>query len=123
MGLIDSIRFFLYNVLSNIILFFMSCSFLTKRLYGTYSEKRSKVVLLVARWTYAFILIHNLVALPTFILKTLLKSYVVKQLELDYDIEKKLQTAQAILSEIEFITMVLSVPCHQWIALVNYPAS
>ncbi len=35
-------------------------------MYGTYSEKRSKVVVVVARWTYAWLLIHNLVSMASY---------------------------------------------------------
>merc|ERR1712203_244063 len=58
---IDSVRVFMYK------------SFCTRRLYGTYSEQRSDVVVLVARWTYSFLLIHNLIACASYALKVILR--------------------------------------------------
>ena len=53
--------------------FFFCFSFCTRRLYGTYSEQRSDVVVLVARWTYSFLLIHNLIACASYALKVILR--------------------------------------------------
>ena len=78
-------------------------SFCTNRLYGTYSEKRSKVVVLVARWTFSFLLIHNLVVMTNFALNLSTKLNV--ETGLEYFI-----IAHDILNEIELILVVLSVP-------------
>ena len=78
-------------------------SFCTNRLYGTYSEKRSKVVVLVARWTFSFLLIHNLVAMTNFAFNIIIKLQV--ETGLAYFI-----IAHDILNEIELILVVLSVP-------------
>ena len=78
-------------------------SFCTNRLYGTYSEKRSKVVVLVARWTFSFLLIHNLVAMTNFAFTVIIR------LEVDNDLAYFI-IAHDILNEIELILVVLSVP-------------
>ena len=78
-------------------------SFCTNRLYGTYSEKRSKVVVLVARWTFSFLLIHNLVTMTNFAFSIIIRL----QVETGLD---KFIIAHDILNEIELILVVLSVP-------------
>ena len=40
--------------------------FCTGRLYGTYSEHRSKLVVSVSRWMFAFLLLHNLAAITSY---------------------------------------------------------
>jgi len=100
---IDSVRVFLYNIVTTFLLFFMSKSFCTNRLYGTYSEKRSKVVVLVARWTFSFLLIHNLVTMTNFAFSIIIRL----QVETGLD---KFIIAHDILNEIELILVVLSVP-------------
>ncbi len=40
--------------------------FCTGRLYGTYSERRSTLTVTVSRWTFAFLLLHNLCAAGSF---------------------------------------------------------
>ena len=35
-------------------------------LFGTYSENRSPVVVLISRWTFAFLLLHNLTAIASY---------------------------------------------------------
>jgi len=108
---IDAVRTFLYNIVTTILLFVMSKSFCTTRLYGTYSEKRSKVVVMVARWTYSFLLLHNLISLTSFALNTAIRIDVETYLS-------KFTLAHTILSELELITVVLSVPMSYLIGMM-----
>jgi len=103
---IDSVKIILYNILTTFLLFFMSKSFCTSRLYGTFSEKRNEIVVIVTRWTYAFLLIHNLVAIANYILNTLISLRIEEILSGLYYYE----LSRKILDEIELFTVILSVP-------------
>jgi uncharacterized membrane protein len=41
-------------------------SLCSRRLYGTYSEQRSRLVVLISRWTFAFLILHNLAAMASY---------------------------------------------------------
>lgn len=109
---IDSVKILLYNILTTFLLFFMSKSFCTSRLYGTFSEKRNEIVVVVTRWTYAFLLIHNLVAIATFILNTLISLATLTNLKIDEILSGLyyFELSRDILHEIELFTVILSVP-------------
>lgn len=100
---VASVRTVLYNIISTILLFVMSRSFCTKRLYGTYSENRSKRVVLVARWTFAFLLIHNLVAMASYAIS------VIARLPSTSDVDKYVLVHNA-LDEAALFIAVLAVP-------------
>ena len=87
-------------------------SFCTSRLYGTFSEKRNEIVVIVTRWTYAFLLIHNLVAIATFILNTLISLATLTNLKIDEILSGLyyFELSRDILHEIELFTVILSVP-------------
>lgn len=78
-------------------------SFCTSRLYGTYSEKRSKVVVVISRWTFAWLLIHNMVSIASYAI------YVITLLPGTQNLGLFTITHQA-LEEAVLMTMVLSVP-------------
>ncbi len=40
--------------------------FCTGRLYGTYSERRSTLTVTVSRWTFTFLMLHNLTVAGSF---------------------------------------------------------
>jgi hypothetical protein len=40
--------------------------FCTTRLFGTYSERRNALVVVLSRWTFAFLLLHNLTAMASY---------------------------------------------------------
>ena len=40
--------------------------FCTRRQYGTYSDHRSPVVVLISRWTAFFLILHNLIAIASY---------------------------------------------------------
>ena len=64
-------------------------------------------MVVVTRWTYAFLLIHNLVAIANFILNTLISLEINEQLLSDlyyYELSRD------ILHEMELFTVILSVP-------------
>jgi len=102
---IESVRILLYNIITTILLFVMSKSFCTSRLYGTFSEKRNEIVVIVTRWTYSFLLIYNLVSIGSYVLFILIN---LKSLETEN--LKYLELARDILIEVELFTVVLSVP-------------
>ena len=86
-------------------------SFCTNRLYGTYSEKRSKVVVLVARWTFSFLLIHNLVTMTNFAFSVIIRlDYEAGVVVFESSVFKAITITNNILDEIELILVVLSVP-------------
>jgi len=101
---IDCIRTFFYNLVTTIILVAMSKSFCTSRLYGTYSEKRSKVVILVSRWTYSFLLLHNLVAITRLVID------IITRLDGLVEDTSTFTLTHEILSEIELILVILAIP-------------
>jgi len=100
---IDSVRVFLYNIISSILLIVMSRSFCTRTLYGTYSEQRATSVVIVARWTYAMLFLHNLVAMAAFAVK------VVTKVPSDLDLEQFTFSGN-VLDEVALALIVLSVP-------------
>ena len=75
-------------------------------------------MVVVTRWTYAFLLIHNLVAIANFILFTLINLKIEEILsdQYNYELSKALEISSAlelsrdILDEIEMFTVILSVP-------------
>jgi len=100
---IDSVRTFLYNIITAILLLVMSRSFCTRTLYGTYSEQRSGLVVLVARWTYSFLLLHNCVAIAAYAITVVTK--VPSELEVE-----QLLLASVILEEVALVLITLAVP-------------
>ena len=40
--------------------------FCTERLYSTYEDRRSPLIVHVARWTFTFVLLHNLAAMASY---------------------------------------------------------
>lgn len=42
------------------------CRFCTERLYSTYEDRRSPLIVHVARWTFTFVLLHNLSAMASY---------------------------------------------------------
>jgi len=107
---IDSAKLFLYNIITTFLLFFMSKSFCTSRLYGTFSEKRNEIVIVVTRWTYAFLLIHNLVAIAIYVIDVVVKVSDWKLIGNGLVIEDYLMLTIRILEEVEMFTVILSVP-------------
>ena len=63
-------------------------------------------MVIVTRWTYAFLLIHNLVAIANYILNTLISLEINELLSDLYYYE----LSRDILHEIELFTVILSVP-------------
>jgi len=100
---IDSVRVFLYNIISTILLIVMSRSFCTRTLYGTYSEQRATSVVIVARWTYALLFLHNLVAMAAYAVK------VVTKVPSDLDLELFIFSGN-VMDEVALALIVLSVP-------------
>ena len=97
--------------ISNLIKFFiLFSSFCTSRLYGTFSEKRNEIVVVVTRWTYAFLLIHNLVAIANYILNTLINLKIEEILSAPGKPGYYYELSRDILHEIELFTVILSVP-------------
>ena len=102
--------FYFYLLIYAILHIFFS--FCTSRLYGTFSEKRNEIVVVVTRWTYTFLLIHNLVAIATFILNTLISLATLTNLKIDQILSGLyyFELSRDILHEIELFTVILSVP-------------
>eukprot|EP00095_Tigriopus_kingsejongensis_P009822 snap_masked-scaffold1100_size62683-processed-gene-0.3 protein:Tk09822 transcript:snap_masked-scaffold1100_size62683-processed-gene-0.3-mRNA-1 annotation:"lipoma hmgic fusion partner-like 3 isoform 1" len=78
--------------------------FCTSRLYGTYEESRSTLVVVVSRWVFAFLLLHNLTAMASFgtfvaILVPGLTSETTNAI-----------LAHRILDEVAFFLIVLAIP-------------
>ena len=67
-------------------------------------------MVIVTRWTYAFLLIHNLVAIATFILNTLISLASLTNLKIDESGLYYFELSRDILHEIELFTVILSVP-------------
>ena len=80
-----------------------SFSFCTRTLYGTYSEQRSGLVVLVARWTYSFLLLHNCVAIAAYAVT------VVTKVPSELDLEQ-LTLASNILREVALVLITVAVP-------------
>lgn len=110
---IESVRVLLYNIISTILLFVMSRSFCTTTLYGTYSEQRSGVVVIVARWTYAFLLIHNLVTCTSYAINCVTR-YEVQGEDIDLS---TLTLIHKILEEVAVFVIVLAIPTSYLIGL------
>ena len=87
----------------NFIILRVSFSFCTRTLYGTYSEQRSGLVVLVARWTYSFLLLHNCVAIAAYAITVVTK--VPSELEVE-----QLLLASVILEEVALVLITLAVP-------------
>jgi len=81
----------------------MSRSFCTRTLYGTYSEQRSGLVVLVARWTYVFLLLHNCVDIAAYAVT------VVTKVPSERDLEQ-LNLALVVLQEVALILITIAVP-------------
>ena len=79
-------------------------------MYGTFSEKRNEIVVVVTRWTYAFLLIHNLVAIANYILNTLINLKIEEILSAPGKPGYYYELSRDILHEIELFTVILSVP-------------
>jgi hypothetical protein len=63
---ITTVKVFLYNVVTTAMLIGFSPRFCTERLYSTYEERRSPLIVQVARWTFSFLLLHNLAAMVSY---------------------------------------------------------
>ena len=85
---------------SNFILY----SFCTRTLYGTYSERRTTSVVIVSRWTFAFLLLHNLVQMASYAV------YVVTTVPSERDDLQSLGLIVTILNEVALLLIVLAVP-------------
>jgi len=111
---IDSIRVFLYNVVTSVMLGIMCRSFCTSTLYGTYSERRSGVVVLVARWTYAFLLIHNVVSIASY------ATNVISRLpQSTSDLISISILCHKILEEVSVFTIVMAIPTSYLVGVMS----
>jgi len=111
---IDTIRVFLYNFVTSVLLGIMCRSFCTSTLYGTYSERRSGVVVLVARWTYAFLLIHNVVSIASYV------TNVISRLpQSSGDLINISILCHKILEEVSVFTIVMAVPTSYLVGVMS----
>ena len=79
-------------------------SLCTRRLYGTYSEHRSPLVVLISRWTFAFLVLHNFTAMARY------GAYMATKEEVCVTCFETAQFVQKILDEVALFLIVLAVP-------------
>lgn len=101
---IAAAKTFLYNLVTSIILFVFTIRFCTSRLYGTYEERRSTLVVVVSRWVFAFFILHNLIAIASFG-----TSVAIRVPGLLNNLHPA-TLAHRILDEIAFLVIVLAIP-------------
>ncbi len=96
-----------YNECDKLIIYknecFYSCRFCTGRLYGTYSERRSTLAITVSRWTFTFLLLHNLTSVASYAATVCSKTLPDGQWQ-------KATLAHRILEEVALLLMVLCMP-------------
>ena len=81
-----------------------SFSLCTRRLYGTYSEQRSRLVVLISRWTFTFLILHNLTAMASY------GAYIAIKEEVCSSCLDIATTVKQILDEVVLFLIVLAVP-------------
>ena len=81
-----------------------SFSLCTRRLYGTYSEQRSRLVVLISRWTFTFLILHNLTAMASY------GAYIAIKEEVCSSCLDTATTVKQILDEVVLFLIVLAVP-------------
>jgi len=108
----QSLQFFLYNIITTILLFIMSRSICTSTLYGSYSEQRSQAVICIARWTYVFFLLHNFTACALYITRVFVYLDNGGQLtwETDFETREMMNKLLGGLDEATYFVIVLAVP-------------
>ena len=76
----------------------------TRTLYGTYEDHRRPLVVLTARWTFVFLVAHNLTETASFISATLAR---IPSLD---PISETTTQVQQVLDEVKYLLIVLAVP-------------
>ncbi|CAB4061084.1 SLC6A7 [Lepeophtheirus salmonis] len=94
----------IYNVLNTLLLLSFLPRFCTSRLYGTYDEKRSSSVILISRWIFIFLLLHNLTDIAWGIIIAL--RFFLEDVINDTDFV----LIQDIFDEVKFVLIVLAIP-------------
>ena len=79
-------------------------SLCTRRLYGTYSEQRSRLVVLISRWTFTFLILHNLAAMASY------GAYIAIKDEVCSYCAETATFVKHILDEVVLFLIVLAVP-------------
>jgi hypothetical protein len=105
----ETIKVAFYNVATTILLLVFSRKLCTRRLYGTYSEQRSPLVVLMSRWTFAFLILHNLTAIAAYSAYIAAKDEVCKTLYND-GCPDVVVDVKNILDEVLLFLIVLAVP-------------
>lgn len=105
----ETIKVAFYNVATTILLLVFSRKLCTRRLYGTYSEQRSPLVVLMSRWTFAFLILHNLTAIAAYSAYIAAKDEVCKTLYNDGCADVVVDVKN-ILDEVLLFLIVLAVP-------------
>jgi len=108
----ETIKVAFYNVATTILLLVFSRNLCTRRLYGTYSNHRSPLVILISRWTFAFLVLHNLTAMARY------GAYMATKEEVCVTCFETAQFVQKILDEVALFLIVLAVPGSYLIALL-----
>jgi len=106
---IRTVRCFLYNVVTTGLLIGFSPRFCTERLYSTYEDRRSPLIVHVARWTFTFVLLHNLSAMASYGATVAVSVGVNKPGFEGVDIEDATIVHQA-MDEVELFFMACAVP-------------
>lgn len=89
-------------------------SLCTKRLYGTYSEHRSPLAVLISRWTFAFLILHNLTEIASY------GALIASKGEVCTDCWEVAIVVEGILKEVAFLLVLLAVPCSYLIAFLAH---
>ena len=79
-------------------------SLCTRRLYGTYSEHRSPLAVLISRWIFVFLILHNLTAMASY------GAYIASKYEVCPDCLDTAAFVRNILEEVLLFLIVLAVP-------------
>lgn len=100
---ISSVRVAFFNVATTVLVFVLTRRICTRTLYGTYEDERRPLVVLMARWTYVFLVLHNLTEMASF------ASGVVARLPTTEDYET-VSLVHRCLDEAKYFVIVLAVP-------------
>lgn len=100
----ETIKTAFYNVATTVLLLVFSKNLCTRRLYGTYSEQRSPLVVLISRWTFVFLILHNLTAIASYV------AFLLSKDEICSSCVEMAVFVKPIFDEVLLLLVVLAVP-------------
>jgi len=109
---ITAVRVALYNVVTTVLLIVFSRRICTRTLYGTYEDHRRPLVVLSARWTFVFLVLHNLAEIGSFVATTLARYTT------DFDTVITSSTVHRSLEEAKYFLFLLAVPFSYVVAAI-----